>query len=88
MRLLPERLAERPLSGLDEAIDRARVRRILGPTANDAEALAMKAVAAEVARPKAAREAWRHYLEAAPTSPWAAHARDREAALARGGPRK
>lgn len=71
-------LTERPYPGLDEAIDRARQRRVIGPEPNDAEALALKALVVEVLQPKNAREAWRKYLDAAPQSPWAAHARDRE----------
>lgn len=78
-------LVERPLPGLDEAIDRARQKRVLGPQTTEPEAWALVAVAAEAQHAKNARDAWHKYVEAVPSGPWTAHAKEHEAALARGG---
>lgn len=78
-------LAERPLAGLDDAVERARRQRVVGPQTTDAEAYALIAMADEVRQPKAARDAWHRYLEAMPSGPWSGHARDHETALSRGG---
>jgi tetratricopeptide (TPR) repeat protein len=81
-------LTERPYPGLDDAIERARQRRVLGPEPNEPEALALKAMVAEVLKPKSAREAWRKYLDAVPTGSWTAHAKEREGGAGRPGARK
>jgi len=78
---------ERPLPGAAAAIDRARARRLIGPETNDPEALALAAYLVESQKSKGAREAWRRYIDALPSGPWAAHAKEHEAALAHGAKR-
>ncbi len=80
-------LAERPLPGIVEAIERARQRRMLGPQTSEPEGWALIAFSEEALHAKAAREAWRRYLEAVTAGPWTAHARERDASLAKGGKR-
>lgn len=77
----------RPLTGVQEAVDRARARRLFGPSQNDIEAWALLAYFAEATKAKGAREAWHKYIDAAPSSPWAPHAKEHETALAHGAKR-
>ncbi|MDB4993079.1 MAG: hypothetical protein JWM74_511 [Myxococcaceae bacterium] len=74
-------IAERVHGDPRGVLSDARARKVVDPATSSAEMDAIAAVALEAWDPALAREAWHRYVEAASSSPWIEHARQREAGL-------